>query len=84
MSQISPGQAAFDLIATTIDRDSMFDIEITDPEQREYMFVSGEGFVGGLGKNASGALDGLFRCIEIYALFLPFLIWRRVRVGQEK
>lgn len=36
-SQISPGQAAFDLIATTIDRDSMFDIDICDAEQRQYI-----------------------------------------------
>ena len=78
--QITPGQAAFDLIATTVDKDSMFDVDITDPEQRQYMFVSGEEFVGGLGKNASGSLDGLFRGIEIYVLFLPFLVWRRISV----
>ena len=79
-TQISPGQAAFDLIATTIDEGSMFDIDITDPEQRQYMFVSGEEFVGGLGKNASGAMDGLLRGIEVYVLFLPFLVWRRISV----
>jgi hypothetical protein len=84
MSNISPGQAAFDLIATTVDRDSMFDVDITDLESRIYMFYEGDGFVGGLGKNLSGALDGLFRCIEIYILFLPFLIWRRIREGQVK
>jgi hypothetical protein len=82
VSQVSPGQAAFDLIATTVDQDSMFDIDITDPAQREYMFASGEGFVGGVGKNASGILDGLLRCIEIYVLFFPFLVWRRIRAGQ--
>ena len=83
-SQISPGQAAFDLIATTVDRDSMFDIDITDQESRDYMFSEGDGFVGGIGKNMSGALDGLFRCLEIYILFLPFLIWRRIRAGQVR
>ena len=76
--QISPGHSAFDLIATTVDQDSMFDIAITDPEQRMWMFISGEGFVGGVGKNASGLLDGLLRCLEVYVLFLPFLVWRRI------
>ena len=79
--QISPGQAAFDLIATTVDQDSMFDINITDPEQRKYMFISGKGFVGGFGKIASGALDGLYRCIMTYVLLLPFLVWRRMRTN---
>jgi hypothetical protein len=55
--EVSFGQSLFDLTATTIDSDSMFDIDITDPEQRNYMFYEGDGFVGGLGKKTSGAAD---------------------------
>jgi hypothetical protein len=55
--EVSFGQSLFDLTATTIDSDSMFDIDITDPEQRNYMFYEGDGFVGGLGKATSGAAD---------------------------
>ena len=84
VSQISPGQAAFDLIATTVDQDSMFDINITDKESRDYMFYEGDGLVGGIGKNASGFLDALLRSIEIYVLFLPFLVWRWIRASQVR
>lgn len=55
--EISFGQSAFDLIATKTNQDSMFDIDITDPEQRNYMFYEGDGLVGGIGKGGSGSID---------------------------
>jgi len=40
--QISPGQAAFDLIASSIDKDGWFDIDITDEPSRNYMFFDSD------------------------------------------
>jgi hypothetical protein len=55
--EVSFGQAAFDNFTSFVDEDSMFDIDITDKEQRNYMFYEGDGFVGGVGKAASGGVD---------------------------
>ena len=55
--EISFGQSAFDLIATKTNQDSMFDIDITDVEQRNYMFYEGDGIVGQIGKKGSGSID---------------------------
>ena len=55
--EVSFGQSVFDNFASFVDRDSMFDIDITDPEQRDYLFYSGDGLVGGIGKGTSGGID---------------------------
>jgi hypothetical protein len=55
--EVSFGQSVFDNVAGFVDRDSMFDIDITDPGQREDMFYSGDGLVGGIGKATSGSID---------------------------
>lgn len=55
--EISFGQSAFDLIATNTNKDSIFDINITDVEQRKDMFYEGDGLVGKIGKGGSGAID---------------------------
>ena len=55
--EVSFGQSVFDNVAGFVDRDSMFDIDITDPGQREDMFYSGDGLVGGIGKATSGGID---------------------------
>jgi len=55
--EVSVGQSVFDNVAGFVDRDSMFDIDITDPGQREDLFYSGDGLVGGIGKGVSGGID---------------------------
>jgi hypothetical protein len=54
---VSIGQSLFDNTASFVDKGSMFDINITDPEQRNYMFYEGDGLVGGVGKTTSGSID---------------------------
>jgi hypothetical protein len=55
--EVSFGQSLFDNTAGFIDQGSMFDIDITDQEQRNYMFYEGDGLVGGVGKATSGSID---------------------------
>lgn len=55
--EVSFGQSVFDNVAGFVDKDSMFDIDITDPGQREDMFYKGDGLVGGIGKATSGGID---------------------------
>lgn len=54
--EVSPGQAFFDLGSETLNAD-MFNFDITDPEQRNYLFYEGDGLVGTVGKVGSGAAD---------------------------
>lgn len=53
-NQVSFGQAAFDL---AVGDSEIFDIDITDPEQRNWLFYEGDGLVGDIGKLGSGAAD---------------------------
>lgn len=57
-NQISFGQAGFDLAADRLGgEDSMFNIDITSPEQRDFLFYEGDTLVGRIGKTTSGAAD---------------------------
>lgn len=55
--EVSFGQSVFDNTASFLDQGSMFDIDITDKDQRNYMFYEGDGLVGGVGKTTSGSID---------------------------
>ncbi len=55
--EISFGQASFDFIARKTNKDGMFDIDITDPGQRQDLFYEGDGLAGAIGKGGSGSID---------------------------
>lgn len=59
--EVSFGQSLFDNTASFVDQGSMFDIDITDKESRDYMFYEGDGLVGGIGKGTSGGIDLAFQ-----------------------
>lgn len=55
-NEVSFGQAGFDLAAGLFG-DNVFNIDITDQAERNWLFYEGDGLVGDIGKTTSGAID---------------------------
>jgi hypothetical protein len=55
-NDVSFGQAGFDLTAGLFG-DNVFNIDVTDEAERNWLFYEGDGLVGNIGKTTSGAID---------------------------